>query len=288
MTFWLNGNYCEDERAISIADRGFLLGDGVFETLLVDGGTPAFLDEHLARLKSGLAALRIDAAIPDNLGSIIRALAKENRLTDGLAAARITVSRGPSGRGLAFPAAGASKPSVLVTLTGAPASRDDAATFVIISRFMRAEASIAARCKTMNYLDNILARNEALDAGAGEAAMLNGKGRVAGASSANIFVTRDGGAATPSVEEGALPGVVRGLLLQGAAETGVDVGERAVAAEELRAGGFFLTNSLIGLHMARLKDGAAPTATQTEIFNTLKAWYHRRLRENLTERNAAP
>ena len=59
--FWLNGNYQDAEQAISIKERGFLLGDGVFETLLVRDGTPAFLDPHLARLQKGLATLRISA-----------------------------------------------------------------------------------------------------------------------------------------------------------------------------------------------------------------------------------
>lgn len=286
MTFWLNGSFLDGEIAIHIADRGFLLGDGVFETLLVERGAPAFLDEHLARLKSGLKTLCMELTVPDDVNSIVRELAEKKGLAVGRAVARLTATRGVSSRGLALP--DSAKPSVLLTLAGAPAPHAAPAR-LIVSRFRRSEMSVAARCKTLNYLDNVLAKNEALEAGADEAVMLNSHGRVACASAANMFIIDERGAATPPVEEGALEGVVRRLVLEGAAQTGVPVAERPIAADDLaHASCVFLTNSLVGLRPARMKNSVASTLAQAEIFKKLAAWYETRLREDLRMREAAP
>jgi branched-subunit amino acid aminotransferase/4-amino-4-deoxychorismate lyase len=141
------------------------------------------------------------------------------------------------------------------------------------------------RHKTTNYLDNILARNEAEAAGADEAIMMNGHGRVACATSANIFVIKESGdVLTPPCEEGALDGIVRGLVLGCAAETGVNISEAPLDPEFLHEGAPFLTNSLIGLRLALLKSGShKPTPRQMEIFNQLWAWYQDCLYRSLTE-----
>ncbi|VAW05250.1 hypothetical protein MNBD_ALPHA05-2137 [hydrothermal vent metagenome] len=119
---------------------------------------------------------------------------------------------------------------------------------------------------------------------------MNGRGRVACASSANIFVIKEGGEVlTPPCAEGALNGIVRGLLLGCAAETGIAISEAPVDLALLQRGAPFLTNSLIGVRQARLKDdGSAPAPLQVEIFNQLKAWYQHRLHRSLTESASAP
>ncbi len=285
MFFWLNGDYQKNPIAIDIADRGFLLGDGVFETLLVEAGIPAFLDAHLKRLKCGLAALSVNAAIPDNIGDIIAQLAEKNGLGGEKASARITITRGRSKRGLLFPVSGHEAPALLVTLMRMQIQTADKPLSLVPSRYVRCEASITARHKTTNYLDNILARNEAESAGADEAIMMNGHGRVACASSANIFVIKENGdVLTPPCEEGALDGIVRGLLLGCAAEAGVNISEAPLDLEFLHEGAPFLTNSLIGLRLAWLKRGCrTPAPIQMEIFNQLGAWYQDCLYRSLTE-----
>ncbi|MBL4619050.1 MAG: aminotransferase class IV, partial [Marinicaulis sp.] len=80
MIYWLNGDYREDVDAINISERGFLLGDGVFETLLVRNGVAAFQDEHLARLHCGLEALKIITDTPDDIGTVIQTLIKKSGL----------------------------------------------------------------------------------------------------------------------------------------------------------------------------------------------------------------
>ncbi len=289
MIYWLNGGYRQDSALIDVADRGFLLGDGVFETIYVEAGVPAFLSAHLKRLKQGLAALRIGAVIPDNMGEIIAALAGKNGLANEKAAARITATRGPSNRGLLFPEATDEKPTLLVTIIRTQKKPQERLVKLMLSSFRRCEASISSRHKTTNYLDNILARNEAADAGADEAVMLNSQDRIACASSANIFIIGDeGSVVTPPAREGALKGIVRGLLMEHARETGVDICEAAIDRDFLRQGAPFLTNSLIGLRPTRLKGASGPTPLQMEIFNQLRTWYQNHLRHHLIESSPVP
>jgi branched-subunit amino acid aminotransferase/4-amino-4-deoxychorismate lyase len=177
---------------------------------------------------------------------------------------------------------------MLLTLAPAPEAAPATPAVLTLSRFVRAEKSAASRYKTMNYLDNILSLAEAQKAGADAGVMLNSRGRVACASAANIFLIGADAVATPSIDEGALPGIVRGLLLKSAPEMRAPVIERAIEVDELRAGALFIANSLIGLRPSRLMDGPAPSAAQTEIFTMLAAWYQRRLIQDLKEKNALP
>jgi branched-subunit amino acid aminotransferase/4-amino-4-deoxychorismate lyase len=111
--------------------------------------------------------------------------------------------------------------------------------------------------------------------------MLNEHGRLASAAAANVFLIGKEGVATPAVAEGALPGIVRSLLLRHAAEAGVDIDERPIAPKELEDAEIFLTNSLIGLRPAVLRR-ASPAPRKT--FRALQSWYQGRLAEELGKR----
>lgn len=285
MTYWLNGEYREDVYAIDTADRGFLLGDGVFETLLVRDGAAAFLDDHLARLQGGLSALQISTHLPKDIKNIISVLIEKNDI-GGDASLRLSISRGPSGRGLAFPDAKESQSTILLTARAAPEgpAKTAAPLSIMISKYRRSEHSISSQCKTLNYLDNILARNEAINAGADEAVMLNGQGRVVCASAANIFVIDDQGVVlTPPVGEGALPGIVRGVLLRACGQIDVEMREAALDIEILQRSHIVLTNSLIGVRPAAIlgATGAWPTAP-LKILQRLQSWYEVSLRDSLS------
>ena len=285
MFFWLNGDYRQEHAAVDINDRGFLLGDGVFETLLVEKGAPAFLAAHLARLDDGLSALRIEADLPNNFDDIILRLAEKNGIAQETAAARITISRGASGRGLVFPDRRDERPTVLVSIVPFKNNEPGEPTRLIISNFHRSAASITSQYKTTNYLDNILARNEAARAGADDAVMVNEHGNVACTSAANLFVIDENGMiTTPPAEEGALCGIVRGLLLREAGGAGAIIREAPLTIENLRRGVVFVTNSLVGLRFASMVDvDRSPTRLQTKIFNQLRTWYQSRLHSDLTE-----
>ncbi|EWY42682.1 2-keto-4-methylthiobutyrate aminotransferase [Skermanella stibiiresistens SB22] len=246
MKVWLNGALVAAADArIDPADRGFTLGDGLFETIRVAGGRPCHLERHLARLAEGAATLGIPlphstAEIAAGLGRLLEG----NGLAEG--SIRLTLTRGAGPRGLLPPAA----PSPTLLATAAPAAPSPPpARAVIASVTRRNEHSPLSRLKSLNYLDNILARREAADRGADEALMLNTQGRLAEATVGNVFVMLDGALITPPVSEGALPGIARGLVIER-----LQVLERPVTVEELhRTAEIVITNSLAVRGVASLE-----------------------------------
>ncbi|NUB12884.1 2-keto-4-methylthiobutyrate aminotransferase, partial [Azospirillum brasilense] len=162
---------------------------------------------------------------------------------------RITLPRGIGARGVLPPADAA--PTLLMTLVPAPPPAGPVGA-VIVQSTRRNEHSPLSRVKSLNYLDSILARQEAAARGAGEALLLNGAGRLAESSVANLFIVREGRLLTPPVAEGALPGIRRALILERD-----DAGEAPVSvADLLGAEEAFLTNSL-GLRPLLRVDGQA-------------------------------
>lgn len=132
---------------------------------------------------------------------------------------------------------------------GYPSEFYDRGVRAVISGVPRNEHSPLARVKSLNYLDNVLARRAAEASGADDALLLNTAGDLACASAANLSLLLDGVLVTPSVASGALPGTLRGLVIaELAPQAGLEVSERAVRPEELRAAQeVFLTNALLGI-----------------------------------------
>jgi len=247
-----------DEAALDPRDRGFTLGDGLFETIRVRGGRLLFLGLHLARLRAGAEQIGL-STVPDDetlTGAICLTL-EANGLCD--AAVRLTVSRGvPAHRGLSPDPESA--PSVVVhaqPFAGYPAEIYSRGMRVTISGIPRNERSPLARVKALSYLDNVLARREADTRGVEEALMLNTAGHLACASAANLFLVRGETLLTPDQESGALPGTVRGLtLVELAPQMGLSVVERTVRTEELAtADEIFLTSALLGVMPLTEVDG---------------------------------
>lgn len=284
MIVWFNGEFRSEGAAINVADRGFLLGDGAFETLYVEHGRPAFLDAHIERLRRGLGVLKImpPQALSD-LQEIIARLARENRFSEGRAAARITVTRGPGGRGLCFPSTEETTPTMLVALAPAPTLQDAPIRLILSSRRRYSGAAAAGFKSIGGYLDNILAFNEAREAGADDALMLNEKGRLASTARANLFLIDEAGAViTPPEGEGAMPGVVRGALIAGAGEHGVSIAETPIASDDLARGRLFVTNSLLGVAPAELLSGAGSSAPAArDVLSRLQTWYRGRIERDI-------
>lgn len=230
---------------INASDRGFTLGDGLFETLLVEDQQVRHLDAHLDRLAQGCLVIGLPAPERSQVESaIVRALASSG---PGRQALRLTWSAGLGGRGLDRPDTLA--PGLSATCATAPLP--DAARLVIADAVRRNEHSPASRLKTLSYLDNVLAREEARAAGANEAVMLNTAGHLACAAAANLFWIRDGRVFTPALGCGALPGITRGRLMALHAVEAVIQGPDAL----LKAEAVFLTNSLNGVRaVERLDD----------------------------------
>lgn len=255
MIVWRDGEFVESGGALSAADRGFLIGDGVFETLLVEDGRPAFLGAHLARLRRGAAALGMDAELDE--GELRRAFRDLAARIDGAgrAAGRITLSRVGGARGLlASPDAGTQK---LVTLAPLRAQPRELHAVIAEGRRFSGASTNGFKCVGA-YAANMLARMEAARAGAGEAIMLNEFGRVACASASNIFLIDGEALVTPPESEGALPGVTRALLMAIARAEGVTVRVGAIEAARLHGAALIFTNSLIGVAPGRIGE-AGPT-----------------------------
>ncbi len=245
MITWINGALVEDP-TISAQDRGFTLGDGIFETIAVRAGLPLCLDRHLARLRDGAAVLGLTLAYDDRvLTAAMAAVLAGQGLGEG--SVRLTVTRGPAPRGLLPPA----EPHPTMLITAAPAAaRVSPARLVVATVTRRNEHSPLARIKSLNALDNILARQEAAQRDADDAILLNTRGRVAETTVANLFAVIDGALVTPPVADGALPGITRHRVL--AAKMAV---ERSLHRHDLdRASAVVLTNSL-GLRAAVSLDG---------------------------------
>lgn len=287
MTFWMNGEFKEDTAAINIADRGLLLGDGVFETLLVIGGTPAFLTEHVARLKAGAAALQL-MAWPDEaeIGRVVAELARRNGASAGQASARVTVTRGVGPRGVGF----TNKKFVetrLVTVSAYDQSDALGPVNLTVGQYQRNENSIVSKFKTLNYLDNTLARADAVAAGADDAVMLNSSGGIACTTTANIFLIRAGAIMTPRVRDGALPGIVRAVLLDAAVSEGIPVQEAPIELSQLGGATIVITNSLIGLRQCEVKSVESGSSADLAVFEQLKSCYAEKLRADIDRRRAA-
>ena len=225
-------------------DRGLLLGDGLFETVLAEEGRLVRFEAHAARLTRGCAILGLPAPEASVLEMAARAALTEACLADARAAVRLTWTAGPGGRGLDRPADLA--PRLIVAAS--PSPRPSGPASLAVASVRRNPNSPTSRLKTLAYLDNVLARREALAAGADEALMLNTAGEVACAAAANLFWIAGGRLFTPALNCGALDGVVRAMVLERAAALKVLAIEAQEGLEALAvADAVFLTNSLIGV-----------------------------------------
>ncbi len=224
---YLNGRLVAARRAgISVFDRGFLYGDGIYETIRAYGGHPFRLPAHLDRLRA--SARLTGVRLPGNgagLAAMVRRVLAANRLAD--ARIRITVSRGAGGPDPALMAG--LQPTVLITaapyLPPPPATVRDGVRAVITRVVRNDRRAVDPAIKATSLLNNILASREAAGRGARQAILLNPAGEVAEAASANIFWVRRGVLTTPSLAAGILPGVTRAVVLDLARRLGFSVRE---------------------------------------------------------------
>lgn len=230
---------------IAAGDRGFTLGDGLFETLLAEGGVLRHVDAHLARMRAGAAVLGLPAPDEDEARRLMaEALAGE---TAPRAAVRLTYTAGGGGRGLDRP-----EPlQPLLVATAAPSPKPETPARLVTASVRRNDHSPASRLKTLSYLDNVLARAEARDAGADEALVLNTAGEIACAAAANIFWVSGGRLFTPALDCGVLAGTMRARVLATADVQEVRAGPEALVSAEA----IFLTSSLISLRAVSELDG---------------------------------
>jgi branched-chain amino acid aminotransferase len=262
---WVDGEVLPAAGAhLSVFDRGFQLGDGIFETLRARGGRPTELDAHLARLHRSAGGLDIDLPpdIDDRLADGIAALLAADGLDgpDGDASIRITVSRGT------FRARGVLPPeTVPVTIAiqvwpvvAAPVDHLERGLHLITSAVRRDPRNPLAALKTTSRAEYVYARLEARRAGADDALFLTIDDHLSEGTSANIFLVRRGAElATPSLDCAILPGTTRSWLLSWAAEVGLTPVEgRLTRADLATADEAFLSSSVAGILPVTRFDGA--------------------------------
>ncbi|AWN49500.1 class IV aminotransferase [Methylobacterium terrae] len=236
---WRDGRVHEGTVApFDLADRGLLLGDGVFDTAMALGGTVVAEGAHLARLAASAAALGF-AFDEAEARAAMRALAAALPR----AAIRTTVTRGSGPRGLRPPA----EARPILWASAAPLRPGAAFAEISLgwSAIRRNETTPASRHKTLGYLDAVLAAEAAGSQGHDEALFLNMRGRVACAGTGNLFAVFGRMIVTPPLEDGVLAGIVRARVLALAPGLGLVPAERPMTPEDLAgAEAVFLTNSL--------------------------------------------
>jgi branched-chain amino acid aminotransferase len=238
---WLDGRLVDAARPqLTLADRGFQLGDGIFETLRVRRGAAIEIAVHLERLREGLAALRIPLPWTDEeLVAGIAAVVAAN--APGDAAARITVSRGPlPGRGTLPSGWRDARPTVAIqawTLVPPPAHVLARGIRMITASGRRDPSSPLAAVKTTSRADHIQAKLEAELAAVDDALILTLDGHLAEATSANVAIITGGRLVTPPLAAGILAGTTRDWLLraEGSLSLGLPAAEAWLAPDELLA-----------------------------------------------------
>ena len=232
----------EPRSTVDAADRGLAFGDGVFRTLRVRAGRPLNWRRHLERLRADCALLGI---APPPEATLLAELA---RVAPGDAVARITVTRGTGGRGYAPP--GNLPPTRIVASFPVPEGVDARALDGVRVRrcgWVLAEQPRLAGAKTLNRLENVLARAEWNDAGIAEGLLADAAGRLVEGTMSNVFVVQGGEVATPSIARSGVAGAQRARVMELLREAGVACPERDIDFASLEgADEIFLTNSVIG------------------------------------------
>jgi branched-chain amino acid aminotransferase len=253
---WLDGHLLPaDAPHLSAFDRGFQLGDGVFETLRARAGRPTELPEHAERLRRSAAGLAIP--LPDDIESRLAAGMAELVAAEGLdgpdgdASIRITVSRGVFfGRGLLPPD---EHPPATVVIQAwpvgpTPPGHLERGLHLISSTVRRDPENPLAALKTTSRADYVFARVEARTAGADDALFLTTDGYLSEATSANVFVVRGNQLATPALGCAILPGTTRSWILRWAEEAGLSAEEAFLTTRHLHeADEAFISSSVAGL-----------------------------------------
>jgi branched-chain amino acid aminotransferase len=275
---WINGTLFEKQDAkISVYDHGLLYGDGVFEGLRSYGGKVFRLDEHLQRLWNSAKAILLD--IPMSRDQMARAISETlaaNNLQD--AYIRLVVTRGAGSLGL--DPKRTSYPQVIIItdyIAVYPEELYRAGLEIITAGTLRNHPqALSPRIKSLNYLNNILAKIECMQAGCMEALMLNHKGEVSECTADNIFLVRDGVLLTPPTDAGILEGITREAVIQLARESGREVREIPLTRHDVYiADECFLTGTAVEvIAVVKVDSRAIGTGAPGPVTTELKERFH--------------
>jgi len=254
MLVFLNGQFLPEAQAVvPVSDRGFLLGDGLFETMRVVHRNPFRFAQHLERMTRGADFLKIKCPFTTKeLEKFAGQLIEQNKMPEAIL--RLTLTRGPGERG--YTPNGDSKPTVVMTLHPAPPLEIAVEWNLIMSSFRIPTADPLASFKTTSKILHVMARTEAVEQGADEALLLNTNGEVAETASGNLFWVYDDIICTAPTGRGVLPGITRAVVLEICQALGLETNKRAIKPEALRnSAGLFVTQSALGIVPVAVFDG---------------------------------
>lgn len=246
LKIWLDGKLVDQQDAkISVFDHGVLYGDGVFEGIRVYNGRVFELDAHIRRLYESAKGIRLTIRINhDELADAVEQTVKANGITDGYV--RLVVTRGVGTLGLnPFVCKNSCIYIIADTIQLYPEELYEKGMKIISSTTVRNHPlAIPPQAKTLNYLNNILAKTEALDNDVPEAIMYNHEGYVAEATGDNVLIVKNGVIYTPPAEAGALPGITQSIVIKLAKEENLQVVEKNLTKFDLYVcDEFFLTGT---------------------------------------------
>ena len=248
MVVFLNGQFVPEAQAVvPVNDRGFMYGDGLYETVRVCKGKPFRMAQHLERMVRGAEYLKIKLPFtPRELQQFAEQLVAKNEMPECVL--RVTLTRGPGERG--YSPEGADTPNVVITLHQAPPldPANPQCWSLVTSSFHVLASDPLASFKTTSKLTQVAARAEAKAKGADEALLVNSNGEVAETAGANLFWIYHDKICTTPTGRGALPGITRAVVLEICQVLALPTNKRVIKPEALKnSEGIFLSQSALGI-----------------------------------------
>jgi branched-chain amino acid aminotransferase len=235
LKIWIDGKFLDKENAkISVYDHGLLYGDGVFEGIRVYKGRIFEIDAHLDRLFDSALAIRLTPPrTKDEIKSLVGEVVRVNGFSDCYV--RLVITRGVGYLGLN--PGRCANPSIIIiadTVELYPREMYEKGMSIVTASVIRNHPNaVSPRIKSLNYLNNILAKIEAADAGVPEAVMLNHEGNVAECTGDNIFIIRDGQVQTPGLSDGILEGITRRIIFDLCGKMAIPCVEKVLQRHDL-------------------------------------------------------
>lgn len=269
------------EAQVSLFDRGYLLGDAVFETFRVYRGRPFQLERHLARLIEGASLIGLELpTAPERLAADVLAALARGALDE--ATVRVTLSRGEGPRGIGPEGYGAPVLSIVAAphVPLPPWAYDEGVHARVVGPRRIPPACLDPRLKAAHYLPQIVARRELTGPRELEGVMLTVDGAVCSGLVSNVFVAQAGRVLTPPLSSGCLPGTTRALLLERAPSAGLPLGEASVSPEVLeQADEVVFTSALVGCLPVAQLGGRRLLGARGPVTQALSALLRRAIEE---------
>lgn len=232
---YINGAFAPKSKAsVSLFDHGLLYGDGVFEGVRAYGGSVFRLDDHVRRLYDSAKSIHLSIPLSqEEMSSAVLETLRKNQLVDSYI--RVVVTRGEGDLGIDPRSCKAPTIFIIAEPVQSILARGEPRVVKLTVSYLRRDPvdGTSHEAKTLNYLNSIMAKMSASDAGVDDAVMLDGRGFVSEASATNIFMVKDGTISTPTSASGILHGITRARIIKLCHDLGMDVRERDMTPFEL-------------------------------------------------------